>query len=53
MKGAVTSVDGSSVPIQAGSLCLHSDTPQAVALARMVRQELDAAGILVAWVRAR
>lgn len=51
--GVVTSVEGSPVPIQADSLCLHSDTPQAVALARMVRQELDAAGILVAAVRAR
>lgn len=53
IRGVVSSVDGLSVPIQADSLCLHSDTPQAVALARMVRQELDAAGIPVAAVRAR
>lgn len=52
MKGVVTSVEGASLRIQADSLCLHSDTPQAVVLARMVRQELDAAGILVAAVRA-
>jgi UPF0271 protein len=53
MRGAVTSVDGLSVSIQVDSLCLHSDTPQAVRLAQMVRQELDAAGIRVAAVRAR
>lgn len=52
MKGVVTSVEGALLRIQADSLCLHSDTPQAVVLARMVRQELDAAGILVAAVRA-
>jgi UPF0271 protein len=53
MRGAVGSVDGLSVSIQVDSLCLHSDTPQAVRLAQMVRQELDAAGIRVAAVRAR
>jgi UPF0271 protein len=53
MRGDVTGIDESPVPIQADSLCLHSDTPQSVALARMVRQELEAAGIRVAAVRAR
>ncbi|GKS58961.1 UPF0271 protein [Nitrospira sp.] len=45
--GAVTSLDGTSVPVQAESLCIHSDTPGAIGLARVVRSELDAAGIRV------
>ena len=51
MKGYVTGLDGSSVPIQADSLCLHADTPHAVPLARMIRHELESAGIRVAAVR--
>ena len=45
--GSVTSIDGTSVPIQADSICLHSDTAHAVSLARLIRQELASAGILV------
>jgi UPF0271 protein len=52
INGAVTSIVGSSVPIQADSLCLHSDTPQAVSLARMVRFEIESAGVRLASVRA-
>jgi len=51
MTGLVTSADGSTVTIQAESLCLHSDTPRAVSLARMVRRELESSGIRVAAVR--
>jgi UPF0271 protein len=40
----VTAVDGTSVPVQVDSICLHSDTPGAVRLARRVREELLAAG---------
>lgn len=53
LKGSVTAIDGATVALQADSLCLHSDTPKAVAFAQMIRQELEAAGILVAAVRAR
>jgi UPF0271 protein len=48
--GAVMSVDGASVPIQADTLCLHADTPHAVPFARMIRHELEAAGIRLAAV---
>jgi UPF0271 protein len=41
---SVTAVDGTSVPLQVDSICLHSDTPGAVALARRVREELLGAG---------
>ncbi|WP_407554366.1 5-oxoprolinase subunit PxpA [Streptomyces sp. Pv4-95] len=47
LDGAVTSLDGRPVEIAARSLCLHGDTPGAAALARRVRSELAAAGVLV------
>ncbi|MEU1278323.1 5-oxoprolinase subunit PxpA [Streptomyces sp. NPDC005805] len=45
--GVVTSVCGRSVEVRARSLCLHGDTPGAVALARQVRGELETAGVAV------
>ncbi len=41
----VRAVDGTPVPVVADSICLHSDTPGAVALARRVRAALEGAGI--------
>lgn len=41
----VAAVDGSIVPLQVDSICLHSDTPGAVTLARSVRDALVKAGI--------
>lgn len=46
--GEVVAVDGSVVRTDAASLCLHGDSPGAVAMARAVRAALDAAGIDVA-----
>ena len=43
----VRSVEGSDVPIQADTICLHGDTPEAVALAQKLRAQLAAAGIQV------
>ena len=51
MMGSVTSVEGSMVQIHAESLCLHADTSHAVSLARMIRHELQSAGIRIAAVR--
>jgi UPF0271 protein len=48
MTGSVVTVGGSSVQIHADSLCLHADTPQAVTLARIIRQEIQSAGIRIA-----
>ncbi|WP_406859628.1 5-oxoprolinase subunit PxpA [Streptomyces sp. HUAS MG47] len=45
--GVVTSHCGRSVPVRARSLCLHGDTPGAVALARQVRTRLEASGVHV------
>jgi len=46
--GAVTARDGSDVRLMADTLCIHGDTPHAVAIARAVRQALAKAGVAVA-----
>ncbi|MEV5407378.1 5-oxoprolinase subunit PxpA [Thermopolyspora sp. NPDC052614] len=43
--GEVTAVDGSSVRLDARSVCVHGDTPDAVRLARAVRDALVEAGV--------
>jgi UPF0271 protein len=49
---AVATIDGASITLRAGTLCLHGDTPGAVALAVAVRTRLEAAGIPIAAPRA-
>lgn len=44
-EGVVTAIDGTTVEAQARSLCVHGDTPGAVAIARAVRDALTAAGV--------
>ena len=43
--GVVTPVTGPDVPVTARSVCVHGDTPGAVAMAVAVRQALLAAGV--------
>lgn len=45
--GIVRAVDGTEVPITAETVCLHGETPQAVAFAERLRRELAVAGIAV------
>jgi UPF0271 protein len=45
--GTVTSWCGQPVEVRPRSLCLHGDTPDAVALARRVRERLESAGVRV------
>ena len=45
--GRVDAVEGTFVPVVAASLCLHGDSPDAVAMARAVRAALDAEDIEV------
>ncbi|WJL94560.1 5-oxoprolinase subunit PxpA [Microbacterium sp. ET2] len=45
--GEVVAVDGSVLEVAAASLCLHGDSPAAVAMGRAVREALDAAGLIV------
>ena len=43
----VLAVDGSTVTVAADSVCVHGDSPGAVAMAEAVRGALDAAGVSV------
>ncbi len=45
--GVVPAIDGSEVRIQAESICVHGDSPGAVAMARQVREVLEQAGVAV------
>jgi UPF0271 protein len=45
VEGTVVAVDGTEVPLQARSICVHGDTPGAVALAQSVRSALSGAGV--------
>lgn len=45
--GVVDAVDGTEVAVDAASLCVHGDSPGAVAMAHAVRSALDAAGVVV------
>jgi 5-oxoprolinase (ATP-hydrolysing) subunit A len=44
-EGLVETVEGGEVAVQIRSLCVHGDTPGAVALAKAVRAALDQAGV--------
>ena len=44
-RGEVVARDGSRVPVEARTLCLHSDTPGAVAFAREIAARLREAGV--------
>lgn len=46
--GEIAAVDGSVIRVAADSICTHGDTPGAVALAREVRDALEAAGVGIA-----
>lgn len=50
-EGTVVAIDGSVVATKARSICVHSDTPGALSLARSVRSALVAAGVAVASFR--
>ncbi|MFC7879390.1 LamB/YcsF family protein [Isoptericola sp. NPDC057391] len=47
-EGVVEAVDGSVVRVTADSVCVHGDTPGAVAMARQVRAAFDDAGVALA-----
>lgn len=46
-RGEVGAVDGSVVPVSAESVCVHGDSPGAVAMARAVRAAVEEAGVTV------
>ncbi|UGY93302.1 LamB/YcsF family protein [Streptomyces gobiensis] len=44
-EGKIDAVDGTALSVPARSICVHGDTPQAVEIARRVRQGLTDAGV--------
>lgn len=46
--GLMPTVEGKPIPLEAHSICVHGDSPGAVAMARHVRKALEAKGITVA-----
>jgi UPF0271 protein len=47
LDGRIDATDGSDVPVDAQTLCLHGDAPNAAEIARAVREALEAAGVRV------
>ncbi len=45
--GRVRAHDGSMLAIRADTICIHGDTPGAAAIAKAVREALEAAGIVI------
>lgn len=43
--GEIAAIDGTVLKVEARSLCIHGDTPDAVTIARRVRSDLEAAGV--------
>ena len=46
-EGTVLALDGTAVPVEADTICIHGDSPGAAALARRIRGALESAGIAV------
>jgi len=46
--GALPAIDGSPVRMEAQSICVHGDSPGAVAIARTLRERLTQAGVAIA-----
>jgi UPF0271 protein len=46
--GTVTSIEGKTLVVPARSILVHSDTPGSLELARIVRREIESAGVTIA-----
>jgi len=46
-EGHVVAISGKSVPVSAGTICIHGDTPGALGVAKEVRRALEAAGVRI------
>jgi len=47
-EGLVEAIDGSDVAVRAESICVHGDSPGAIAMAEATRDALEAAGVTIA-----
>ena len=45
--GVVIAVDGTTIPLEVQTLCVHGDNPKAVDLVRSIRETLEADGVAV------
>jgi UPF0271 protein len=52
-EGSVVAVDGSVVPLEAHTICVHGDTPGSDDLAAKIRAGLEAAGVIVRAIGAK
>lgn len=50
-RGVAPTLDGGEVAVRAETLCLHGDSPHALAFARRLRRELAACGVVLAAPR--
>lgn len=46
-EGVIEAVDGSVLPLAAQSICVHGDSPDAVSMARCIRERLMVAGVAI------
>lgn len=46
-EGVVIAVDGSTIPLEAQTLCVHGDNPKAVDLVKSIRETLETDGVAV------
>ncbi|MBB3610350.1 5-oxoprolinase subunit PxpA [Rhizobium sp. BK602] len=46
-EGTLQAIDGSTIRLEAQSICVHGDSPGAVAIAQQIRRRFEAEGILV------
>lgn len=52
LNGYVISIDGRRVFLHADSLCMHADTPHAVEFVRLIRNEIESAGVRIVKAQA-
>ncbi|MEN9560350.1 MAG: hypothetical protein RLZZ502_1561 [Pseudomonadota bacterium] len=46
-QGGIETIEGTVVPMDIGSICVHGDSPDAIAMAKAVRTRLEGAGISI------
>jgi UPF0271 protein len=46
-QGTLEAIDGSTITVDAQSICVHGDSPGAVAIAQEIRRAFEADGITV------
>jgi UPF0271 protein len=50
-EGKVTAIDGTDIAINADSICVHGDNPEAVAFVKLIRERLEVDGVQVKSIK--